>query len=363
MTPRNITNSPQHKAGFTPLSDVAAPYARRTIETPLFHITSIQNTPHVCDIVVTTKGDSTHPTILTFEDVTKKCAKGILYILSNPGGSMISPRDPAPAVTRLNKAMAYAETCQISTSTLAGGKGYDAIATLFDETIKKLSSSDIAKLTTLEGLGGGIYHLAFPSQALMTASLLRMQEHFESPRFRGECFSREEFRSWYRTTRDHQEFSYYSDWMGFNFPGALLAPFIEGRFGELTNAENAVVDPFRGMKARFYIIGTTETDTPATLRHEIAHGLYHNNPSYRREVNKILASVDCAPIHKLLKSLGYHAAQWRDETHAYLGDPLSELESHEINTAAFTKVHFELLKIYDRYAVGLRNIKMPHDLR
>jgi hypothetical protein len=184
-----------------------------------------------------------------------------------------------------------------------------------------------------------------------------MQEHFESPRYRGKYFSHAEFRSWYRTIRDHKEFSYYSDWAGFNIPGSVLRPFIDGRFGELTSAETAVIELFRGMKGKFYIIGTIETDNIATLRHEIAHALYHTNPTYRQEVNDILSSVDCAPIHKILKGLGYHQAHWLDETHAYLGDPLSELESHGVNTVPFTKTHYQLLNVYKRHAVRLHHLK------
>ena len=50
-----------------------------------------------------------------------------------------------------------------------------------------------------------------PSQYWLTSTFLRFQEYYESPKFRNLGFSLEEFQDWYVTTRDHGEFSYYSD--------------------------------------------------------------------------------------------------------------------------------------------------------
>lgn len=358
MTPRE--SSQQHMreqaTASPPLSHLATPSGRETTETGVFRITKLRPSDDTHTIIASSNGRFAEPITLSFENTSRNHARTIDYILSNRGTTALSPRDPVPAVTRLLKALIYAQSHDISTSDLEGGRGFDALARFFDDETRNFSQHEMRKLISLKGLGHGIYHLSFPSQPLLTATLLRMQEHFESPRFRGEFFSHEEFRSWYRTTHDHKEFSYYADWAGFNFPGSIVAPFLDGRFGALTPAEVAIVEPFRGMKGKFYVIGTIETDSLSTLRHEIAHAFYHNNAEYRREVDEILSTVDCSPIHKLLEDLGYHRAQWQDETHAYLGDPFSDLECHAIDTKPFTRVHHDLLRVYRRFAANLHNL-------
>ena len=63
-----------------------------------------------------------------------------------------------------------------------------------------------------------IIHLKFKRKKDLTQTMLRFQEHFESPKFRNKFFSLEEFKAWYITTTPNNKFTYYSDWSGFNFP-------------------------------------------------------------------------------------------------------------------------------------------------
>ena len=47
----------------------------------------------------------------------------------------------------------------------------------------------------------GLIHLEFETQKDLTSSLIRFQEHYESPKFRKKMFSFKDFYEWYKTTR------------------------------------------------------------------------------------------------------------------------------------------------------------------
>lgn len=322
----------------------------RAIHTDYFELRRIKHSTDQIEIIASTKGQTGHSATLVFGSTSRAHARKLLEILTEKEPSARPKNDPVPATTIAAEAMTYASIHNITVATPERRSGHDSLSRFFDEEIMRFSMREIQRMFRVEGLGGGIYHLSFPNQALMNSCFMRLQEHFESPKFRGKTFGNDEFRAWYRTTRDHKEFSYYTDWSGFNIPGYVLTLFLNGRFDPLQPGEQAVVETFRSMRGSLYIIGTLENDTISTLRHELAHALYHTNPYYRNAVDTLLEGVNCTPIHRMLKALGYHRAQWRDEAHAYLGDDPWELEVHGINTAFYTHVRQELLRLYNKYS-------------
>lgn len=323
---------------------------RRSKHTEHFSITRIKHDADQFDLIASTKGRTEHSATLVFPNISRTHARKLLDILTQKRPSAQSRTDPFPAVTIAADALVHADLHNLTVTTPQGRAGHDDISSFFDEEIKDYSMRDIQKMFRVEGLGNGIYHLSFPNRFLMNSCFLRLQEHFESPKYRGKLFSHDEFRAWYRTTREHKEFSYYTDWSGFNIPGYVLTSFLNGRFDPLHPGEQAVIETFRGIKGPLYIIGTLASDVTYTLRHELAHALYHTDTEYRAAVDRLLDGVNCTPLNRLLKSLGYHSAQWRDEAHAYLGDELGELESHGINSVPYAHVHRELLRLYNRHS-------------
>lgn len=323
---------------------------RITRNTEHFSIARVKHEGDRPSLLVSLKGQTEHPPTLIFPNISKRQARDLLEILTKRSNKDETINDPFPSVTRAANAMLYASAQEIEVTTPEGKAGHDQMSTFFDEQIQRFSMPEIQRMFRVEGLGDGIYHLSFSNQFLMNACFMRIQEHFESPLFRGKIFSHEAFRAWYRTTRSHNEFSYYTDWGGFNVPGYVLTSFLNGRFAPLRSEESALVETFRGMRGPLYIIGTLQTDTIDTLRHEIAHALYHTNPTYRGAVDALLDGINCTPIHHLLKALGYHRAQWRDETHAYLGDDPWQLETHGVSTTPYTKVRRDLLRIYNKHS-------------
>jgi hypothetical protein len=160
-----------------------------------------------------------------------------------------------------------------------------------------------------------IYHLSFPNQYLLTATLLRFQEHYESPKFRGRIFDWEEFMDWYAGEKG--SFSYFEDWSGFNLPSTVFGPFLAGSFDPLTRKEASLLEAVRGLPAPFYIIGTVSGCSEA-LVHEIVHGLYFIQPEYRQAVDELLAAAETRRLCQVLAKIGYHSDVFNDEINAYL---------------------------------------------
>lgn len=182
-----------------------------------------------------------------------------------------------------------------------------------------------------------IVHLVFPNQYLLASSLMRFQEYYESPKFRGKSFSYEEFMDWY--AKQHSDtFTYFDDWAGFNFPYWAADSFT----GALGSKENLVYTELRKQEIsigsrEFYVIGTTKNNT-SLMAHEIVHGLYHVSPNYKARVTALWEKhyKVLEPLRKWLLSVGYHKSVFADEANAYVltGMPDSVLASYQTSCSA-----------------------------
>lgn len=169
-----------------------------------------------------------------------------------------------------------------------------------------------------------IHLLSFETQQELASTFLRFQEHYESPYFKDKIFTLEEFTEWYVNNSqkgiETGEFTYCSDWNGFNIPSRILEPFYMGKFDPLSDAEKSFLDIFKNESGSFYIIGVyLQTKNPdALLEHEIAHGLFSTNPEYKEQVLAVLSQFDIEPVKEKLRSkAGYHEDVLDDEVHAY----------------------------------------------
>lgn len=215
------------------------------------------------------------------------------------------------------------------------------VLSLQDQPIKFQMSEIIAN----------VYHLQFESRKDLTSTLVRFEEFYESPQFRNKVFSMEEFYSWYKTSKKHGRFTYFSDWSGFNFPSYVFKPFWNKQFNNLTKREKKVLQKFPETNNKFYIIGTYKSnikDQAAVLKHELAHALYYIDSGYRRKVNKILKLVkNQNSINKYLANLGYHSGVFLDETHAYYLTESEDLKKAKISISS--KVAHLLESNYQTY--------------
>lgn len=148
-----------------------------------------------------------------------------------------------------------------------------------------LKQFDIKKTKVLDN----IYCLDFKDPLELSKTFLRFQEHYESPKYRGKIFTLKEFKAWYSEAFGGGKFTYYQDWGGFNIPSYVLKPFYNGSFKRITKRERAVLDAFKSVKEPYYVVGVSGT---WALRHELTHGLFYVNETYREKVLDVLNSLD-----------------------------------------------------------------------
>jgi hypothetical protein len=198
---------------------------------------------------------------------------------------------------------------------------------------------------TKRTIADGILLLRFDTQYALASTFLRVQEHYESSRFRSRTFSLEQYMDWY--ARRFGAFTYYQDWSGFNVPSDAFDAFYEGKFDPLLRKERRLLRLLERERRPFYVIGIA---ADADLKHEIAHALYFTRPEYRREIREALRDHDTSALEKPLAAMGYHRSVIADEVHAYLVAPA---DIRAFKTRALAPLRRKLQAIYRRHAAGL----------
>jgi len=190
-----------------------------------------------------------------------------------------------------------------------------------------------------------IYLVEAPSQYVLASTFLRFQEHYESPRFRGKIFSLEEFRRWY--VSNVGEFSYYTDWNGFNIPSRVLMPFRESRFDPLSQKEKRLLKVTEKIKEPFYLIGAVVSTNLSTIKHEFVHGLFYTDPIYRRKVLRCLRDLDLRHFEEVLVGTsGYNPSFCNDEINAYATTGTSDLIDDGLDVAKVMPICRVLRKLF-----------------
>ena len=172
-----------------------------------------------------------------------------------------------------------------------------------------------------------IFLFKFKDDYQMAMHFLRYQEFYESPnpKFRNHAFKLLDFMEWY-VKKDHQRvFSYPNDWAGYNFPGNNIKRVISAGIPDPNHYDAAMQEAYQqcielAQSEDFYIIGSAAGDK-FTLRHEIAHGLYYLDRTYKKEMNNLIKEIPNSAIkqmNEVLKKMGYTSAVFKDEIQAYL---------------------------------------------
>lgn len=198
-----------------------------------------------------------------------------------------------------------------------------------------------------------LYHINFRNQFEMASTMLRLQEHYESPEFRGKIFTLREFKKWYsKAFGKDGKFTYYKDWSGFNIPSDILKPFMDGKFNPLSRKEKALIAKFKDIKGDFYIIGTFNgyKYLEETVRHEVAHAMFRFNPEYKKEILECMAGINFDDIAELLKNKwGYDESVVQDETHAFLLTNRDLMEEGGMNIDKYSDVISKITEVFKKY--------------
>lgn len=178
-----------------------------------------------------------------------------------------------------------------------------------------------------------VYHLEFTSRYNLAMHFIRFQEYYESPKYHKRFFSLVDYMEWYSAKYDGN-FSYPTDWSGFNVPSRSLLPFIStpspipdpNKYDKyMCNLIKAINEKEKGNP--FYFIGTRKGDT-STLRHELSHAWYTVDPEYREKADKLLEQMDQEKRKKareVLEATEYHPTVIDDEIVAYCSTGLHRL--------------------------------------
>lgn len=195
-----------------------------------------------------------------------------------------------------------------------------------------------------------IYQIDYLTQKELGEAMLRFQEHYESPEFRGKVFNLEEYKEWYMKRTNKDEFTYYKDWSGFNFPSSNLIKFRQGLFDPLTEAEQKILK-YLPEEDDFYVIGTYAGGNSGVLHHEILHGMYYTIPEYKKEINEIFAQYDSEldDLKKFIKNMGYHETVVYDEIQAYMGANYYKIEKAEVPHPK--ELRLKIQKVITKYMV------------
>jgi hypothetical protein len=197
---------------------------------------------------------------------------------------------------------------------------------------------------TTRKIADGIFLVRFDSQYELAATFLRIQEHYESSRFRNRVFTLEQYMDWY--VAQFGAFTYFDDWSGFNVPSTAFRAFYRGAFDPLTKKEERLLGRFRKQRRPFYVIGIA---SPADLRHELAHALFFTQPDYKAAVLAAMRGHQTAPLRRALARMGYHRDVLTDEVHAYLVAPAGALG----RAKALAPLRKEVRAIFRRYSAAL----------
>lgn len=196
-----------------------------------------------------------------------------------------------------------------------------------------------------------ILHIQFPNQYLLTSTMMRVQEFYESPnpKFRGKYFTHEQYMDWYAQT-NKGSMSYFTDWSGFNIPGETFIKWWKDKRVQLSAKEQKLVNLVfsnANIAEPFYLIATYKGGKSSILDHEVMHALYYLNPDYKKAVNKLLANYNLKSFYKVLASYGYTEKVFKDEAQAYI---LTGLTPELVKIPKLLQLEYELKDLAETFS-------------
>lgn len=208
-----------------------------------------------------------------------------------------------------------------------------------------------------------VYLIEFPNQYEMCSTFFRIQEFYESPsnKLRGKYFTLEEAIDYYAYlyNKKKPEFTYFTDWHGFNIPDHVLEDFdyiFNVLEGDITLKENNLFGILPIYKRnKYYVIGAIKGDKDV-IYHELAHALFYLNKDYKKEMKKLVNELPKRirkRVEKHLLNIGYSKTVLADEIQAYFSTGLrdnmlteKQLEKSQKHINLFKETFNKYLKIY-----------------
>jgi len=233
-----------------------------------------------------------------------------------------------------------------------------------------------------------VYVITFDKRYELCMSLLRIQEFYESPKYKSKYFTLEEFVDYWSDEFGNGLFDYPAKWNGFNFLGQTLLDWLflfPYQNGSYRSREREVIDRLIKRIAKdngirwpakrhhpdywgclsyedlekclknVYIIAVNNEDGGKTqaVNHELAHAVYTLHPSYKKSCTKLLIKMGHNTHNtrsKLIRErsedklakMGYCKDVMEDELQAYystggIGDDVPDISEFKNNYKNFLK--------------------------
>lgn len=188
---------------------------------------------------------------------------------------------------------------------------------------------------TLEQIYPRVFHLSCKDSWKLAMTFLRVQEFYESPKFKGQHFTIVDFMDWYVTESAYKHksnFTYAENWSGFNVPSTAIREchFSIPDPNKFDDRMRMVVEHIEDMldsaTASFYLIGS---DGGPVISHELAHALWFIEPEYQNRMRLELGQIPdniLQTFYDALIGMNYHPDVLEDEAQAYLATGISGIE-------------------------------------
>ena len=206
--------------------------------------------------------------------------------------------------------------------------------------------------------GDHIWAIKSPDRQTRALMFMRPQEYYESAfdEIIGKQFKVSRFVDIYKQHYGKQQFTYGTDWSGFNIPSNVLE---ECMFNipedEINNWDKLMISTINTIKEvegehNYYLLGVDELANEL-LEHEFAHAMYFTLPEYKAEMSKL--NDECDPVvkdmmYKCITEYGYADHVLPDEMQAYMSTGLgSKMEEMSIPDVAIWQQKYR--EIFDNY--------------
>ena len=214
-----------------------------------------------------------------------------------------------------------------------------------------------------------VYALTFENQYDLCMSFLRLQEFYESQKFKDKYFTLEEFMDYWSKEFGNGSFDYPAKWNGFNLPSDVIKKWLDVFFwrNDIRSKEIELLNAIRylmkqeanggSLPQKYYVIGVhsdqSSKNNNEAIEHESAHALYYLYPEYRKSCDAMIEKTSRGVIdkaEKTLKDMGYGKNVVKDELQAYFST--NDVGKGLIITLRGRK---EFVQNFKKFKEGLKN--------
>ena len=206
--------------------------------------------------------------------------------------------------------------------------------------------------------GDHIWAIKSPDDHTRALMFMRPQEFYESSfeEIISKQFKVSNFVDIYKQHYGKKEFTYGSDWSGFNIPSSILEDCMFNiPEDEINNWDKLMLSIINIIKEKegdhnYYLLGVDELSN-RLLEHEFAHAMYFTLPEYKDEMSKM--NDECDPnvkdmMYKCITEYGYADHVLPDELQAYMSTGLgSKMEEMNIPDIEIWQQRYR--NIFDNY--------------